>query len=303
MGYGTAIKHNNMTIKKISYIALLALMFCGSYSSVDALTLYVEQPNGAVRVGDTVVLKVFLDTEDKEVNALEGTVSVSGDVKIDALHTGGSIFTLWPVAPLYTDQKISFVGGNQSSVFGGRLRVFTIAFTPQNTGTITFNTLQLVGYLADGKGTPLLSDSTQTTTFSVVEKAQNPRNDLKGMLEGDTTPPQAFTVEYSRDPFLYDGKVFLSFYATDNESGVEKYEVIEEGQIYEVSGGVYVLKNQNLTGDVTVVAIDAAGNRQSQSITFGAQESTLYKIVLVLGSLVLLGLVVWWFRKKRNEKI
>ncbi len=290
-----------MLTKKIFYTTLLSLAFLGMYSTADALTLYVEKPQGVVQAGDTVVVKVLLDTGTEEINALEGTISVSGDMVVDAVHTGGSIFTLWPVAPVYKNQQISFVGGTPSSIFGGKLHVFTIALTPQKTGILTFDVSRLVGYLADGSGTPVTAYTKKVTTVSVAEKIQNTRNDLKDALENDSTPPQKFAIDYSRDPSLYDGKVFLSFYTTDAESGVQKYEVIEEGETYAVTDGVYVLKNQNLVGEVTVIAIDTAGNKRSQKITFGAEKATLYGTLLIGALLMLLGFGVWWFRKKRNE--
>lgn len=292
-----------MIIKKILFIFLLPLVCLGWYSTVDALSVYVEKPSGVVQVGDTVVIKVHLDTEEKEINALEGTVSLSGDIRVDAIHTGGSVFTLWPLAPVFKNQQISFVGGTPSSVFGGRLNVFTIAFTPQKTGIVTFDVSRLIGYLADGTGTPVASYSKNITIFSVAEKINDSRNDLKSILENDTNPPQKFSIEYTKDPSVYDGKVFLSFYTTDAESGVQKYEVIEEGKTYMVTDNVYVLKNQNLEGDVTVVATDTAGNTRSEHITFGAEKNALLKTLLIALVLILIRLGMWWFRKKRDEKI
>lgn len=292
-----------MITKKILYTALLLLVFLGTYSSASALTLYVEKPSGVVQVGDTVVIKVLLDTENKEVNALEGMISLSGDVVVDAIHTGGSVFTLWPVAPVFKNQQISFTGGTPSSVFGGKLNVFTIALTPRKTGIITFDVSRLVGYLADGTGTPIPSYTKNITTFSVAEKINDVRNDLKDALENDTNPPQKFSIEYSRDLSVHDGKVFLSFYTTDAESGVQKYEVTEEGKTYTVTDNVYVLKNQNLVGDVTVVAVDTAGNTRSEHITFGAGTSSLFKTLAIAIVLVLIRLGMWWFGKKRDEKI
>ncbi len=292
-----------MNKHKLIHIIIASIIFFGVYTHASALTVSLEKPTGVVQVGDTVLVKVLLDTDETEINVLEGSIGVSGDVDIDFIQTGGSIFTLWPTSPVYKNNTIAFTGGTPSSVFGGKLQVFTLAVTPRKTGIVTFSTSKMIGYVADGNGTALQAPARTSMSFSVAEKIKDTRNDMETLLSQDTTAPQPFSIEYARDLSLYDGKVFLSFYTTDAQSGIEKYEVVEEGEHSVVTDGVYVVKNQNLTGKITVTAVDVAGNKRSESITFGLGMPLSYRVLGIVLILVLCGVAIWWFRKQRNETV
>lgn len=290
-------------MKKIIYTSLLVASFFALYSPASALTVSIEKPAQVVQVGDTVIVKVLLDTENQEINALEGTISISGNVKVESVYTGGSVFTLWPVFPVYKNREISFVGGAPSSVFGSKLQVFTIALTPQKKGSIMIDVSKLTAYLADGNGSSVSSFAKKMLSISVSDKLQDNRNDLEELLKNDTTPPERFNIEYSRDASVYEGKVFLSFYTTDSQSGIVGYDVTEEGKTYRVDDGIYILKNQDLVGTVTVTAIDVAGNKRSEEISFGSKKSMVFSIIVGLALLVLFAVVWRLFYKSRNEKI
>lgn len=292
-----------MTHKKLIYILSALFLFFGVYAHAGALMMSLEKPTGVVQVGDTVLVKVLLDTDETEINVLEGSIGVVGDVGVDFIQTGGSIFTLWPVAPVYKNNTISFTGGTPSSVFGKTLQVFTLAVTPRKAGIVTFNTSKVVGYVADGNGTAIQAPGRASMSFSVAEKLKDTRNDLETLLSEDTTSPEPFSIEYARDFSVHDGKVFLSFYTTDGQSGVHTYEVIEEGQHTTVTDGTYVVKNQNLTGKITVIASDAAGNKRTESIAFGLGVPLSYRMVIVGLLLVVCAFLWWWFRKKRHEAV
>ncbi len=285
------------------HIIIALIFFFGAYTQASALMVSLEKPTGVVQVGDTVFVKVLLDTDETEINVLEGSIGVSGNVDINFIQTGGSIFTLWPTSPVYKNNTIAFTGGTPSSVFGGKLHVFTLAVTPRSTGIVTFNTDRIVGYIADGNGTSLKAPRRTSMSFSVAEKIKDTRNDMEALLSEDATAPLPFSIEYARDLSLYDGKVFLSFYTTDAQSGIEKYEVIEEGERSVVTDGVYVVKNQNLTGKITVTAFDVAGNKRLESVTFGLGMPLSYRVLGIVLMVILCGIAIWWFRTKRNETV
>ncbi|MCX6703556.1 MAG: hypothetical protein NTV02_02630 [Candidatus Zambryskibacteria bacterium] len=290
--------------KKIFTSSLLAIIFLSLFTRADAALVYIEKPAGVVQAGDTVIVKVLLDTEGEEINTLEGVVDVRGDVSIDSIQTGSSIFSLWTLFPVAKNQQISFTGGTPSSAFGGKLQVFTFAITPRTTGTVSFDVSQAVAYRADGQGTRIKASSQKTMTLPVVVKLADTRNELSEILKSDVTSPRKFTVEYARDPSLYNGKVFLSFNTTDAGSGIMQYEVVEEGKSSVVVGNTYVLKNQDLVGDIVVTAVDQAGNRRSEHVMFGTQKASLYGSIVILVMLLLCALVLSrWFKRKRDEKI
>jgi len=282
---------------------LVLFLLCTFAYHADALVLYTENTPGVVQKGDTVIVKVFVDTEGKEINALEGVVRVSGGVEIKSTNTGGSIFSLWPVYPSIQGKEISFTGGTPSSAFGNRLHVFSFAVTALKMGAVIFDTSEVSAFLADGNGTKITSSSKKQTSFPILAKTKETRDDLKNLGAEDDVSPQKFSVEYGRDPSLYNGKVFISFYTTDATSGVVGYDVTEEGNTTRVVGNTYVLQNQNLVGSIKVTAVDLAGNIRTEEITFGAGHSVLYQSIRITGLIILILISIFFgyrFYKKKE---
>ncbi len=268
-----------------------------------ALNLYVEKPSREVSVGDTVLLKIYVDTKDSEINVVEGAVRVSNNVTIKSVNIGGSVFSLWLVYPTIKGNTISFTGGTPSSVFGNRIHVFNVEVIPKEEGQIVFETTSLSGNLADGSGSQVRGELIKSSPIKINEDNGVHVNDLEELLKDDKSAPESFKIEYGRDQTAYDGKAFLSFFSTDDLSGVSKYE-IKEGDLPVVSQteGVYVLSNQNFEGRVVVTAIDNAGNRRSEEIDFGKGVSSPF--IYIVGFLIFVVLVFLWtfFLRKKNEK-
>lgn len=283
-----------MTMNKKTFLIsiITASFFILSSSQVFALSLYVEQSGREVRVGDTVLVNLFLDTEGAEINVLEGKIHVLGNILIKDIHTGGSVFSVWQTQPTVSGKEIDFVGGTQGSVTGDNNKVFTVAIKPLSIGNFQLETLSFQGYLADGKGTMIVGKHLKSVPIKVGELIGQPIDDL-ALQEKDVIPPKPFTIEVGRENGSSDGKIFLSFISSDNESGIDYYEVKEGNTITIVSRGVYVLQDQNYSGKVTVTAYDNAGNTQTQTITLGNinRPWVIYlTLLLLLVFLVYLGI-------------
>ncbi len=73
-------------MKKTNILIILVVLMFFSFSvspiKTYALNLYVEKPSREVSVGDTVLLKIYVDTKDSEINVVEGAVRVSNNVTI-----------------------------------------------------------------------------------------------------------------------------------------------------------------------------------------------------------------------------
>ena len=122
--------------------------------SAQALTINFDKSISQISVGDTILVKVFIDTEGKEINTIEGALDINGQVKISSINTGGSIFDLWPEEPkLLNNQEISFTGGTEGGIYGKDLRLFNFTITPTNEGDIIFQPKGITAYLNDGIGT------------------------------------------------------------------------------------------------------------------------------------------------------
>jgi hypothetical protein len=286
-------------MKKIIQLNLVFLLLFVSVQT-DAMSLYFEKPESEIRVGDTVILHAYLDTENVEINGIEGTVKVAGPIAIQNLNVAGSVFSLWPNKPSLTGQEIDFVGGSPSGVFGKKNKVFSIIFRATEIGKINFSVKIADVFLNDGKGTRLAVVGVNET-FDVIAAGKEVKNELGDLILNDKTLPNHFKIELGQDINIADGKYFISFYATDDNSGVNRYEVRENNLPAVRSGNTYVLEDQSLKGVVEVKAIDNAGNFRIETLELKEKKSNL---ILLIGALVIIILAALYFilnlRKNNN---
>ncbi|MEK7552453.1 MAG: hypothetical protein AAB534_03495 [Patescibacteria group bacterium] len=285
--------------KTILHIAIAALFLWLPFHAF-AISIFVDFPEAFVRVNNTALLKVSVKTEGKEINAVDGKIFFSDPDGIVSITTGGSVFSLWPKKPSLEGSVISFTGGTPSGVYGDSLRLFTIAIKPTSTNPIKITFEDVTAYLNDGNGTKI-SVSAPFLEIPVLQ-AGDTEDELASLVESDTNKPSPFSIDLGRDPALFGGRYFISFYATDNESGINRYEVEEDGFSIVQSDSPYVLQNQNLSGVVEVRAIDNAGNARVQSLEL---KPTMhwFKIVSIIILIIIVFLLVYFvvrkiFRKK-----
>lgn len=264
-----------------------------------AAKLFIAPPEQPLRVGDTSLLTVMIDTEGEEINATEGTLVFDSAPEIKTVSTGGSIFDLWPRKPSLVADTLSFTGGTTAGVYGPRLKLFTFAITPETTASLSISFKEITAYKNDGQGTKI-SSSGISSTFTVAANTDGTvSNELANLIIEDTTPPEPFSIDVGFDKALYGEKYFISFYTTDAQSGVNRYEVKENDRPLVRSGNVYVLQDQRLTGYVEVRAIDNAGNARVHTLQLEARYSWITITLLLLGGLIICVVIYILFRKKR----
>jgi hypothetical protein len=83
---------------------------------------------------------------------------------------------------------------------------------------------------------------------------------VRYLVQNDRTPPESFDAVVARDKEAFGGSYFVSFAATDGQSGVNYYEVKEGSMEPEKAVSPYVLKDQMLSQEITITAVDFAGN-------------------------------------------
>lgn len=259
-------------------IGLLALPF-----SADAAKIFINPLEKGLVVGNTTTLKVMIDTDGQEINTAEGVVRFESSANVVSLNTGGSIFDLWARKPSFENGGISFTGGSTSGVYGSALRVFSIAVKPTSAKSIKINFENAFAYLNDGKGTKILLDGSPVEL--PVAQSGEKIDDVSALATSDTVAPAKFSIELGRDQGISDGKYFVSFYATDEASGINRYEVIENDLPAVRSGNVYVLQDQTLSGKVEVRAIDNAGNVRTETLKL---KTGFTWLKIALGSLLAL---------------
>lgn len=279
------------------FFILIALVLCLSPISARAATIFIAPPKEPLSVGRTSLIMVMINTEDAEINAAEGTLRFSTPNDVVTITNGGSVFNLWPRKASLEADTISFVGGTTAGVYGSSLKLFTIAVRPTSEASIEISLKNATAYLNDGKGTAT-NITGRSITLPVRAASEAVDDELVTLLSIDTTPPGSFEIELGSDPMLYDGKYFLSFYASDNDSGLIRYEVTEGERALVRSGNTYVLQDQTLSSTVIVHAIDAAGNEQIETFKPGNETSSHMRVLIII-AFVLGALCYFIYKRKR----
>jgi len=287
---------------KLLILIVITISLFLPLSRASALSLYAEHSSREIKVGDTVLINFYLDTEGVEINVLEGKIRVVGEVSIKSVSSGGSVFTIWQTQPTILGNEITFVGGTPTSVKGKENKVFTVAIKPLGVGDIQLEPLPFQGYLADGKGTIVVGRPSKFESIVVLESAGQPIDESASQSR-DTVPPNPFTIEIGREGGSTDGKLFLSFISSDDGSGIKYYEVKEGDKITTVSQGIYVLQNQTYSGEVTVTAFDNAGNMREQTINLGKINNRVNSswIIYLIGLLLITLVGYLWIRYNKKK--
>ena len=293
--------------KKIYFILVFSAIFLPY--SVFASNIYIDASHPDFFVGDTIIFSVRVDSENKNINAVEGSVLLdylAESISLIDINTAGSKFSLWPGKPLPSESNtsISFAGGAPGGFNSKDAVIFNIVLQLQKAGQITLTPDNLSVYLHDGKGT---RDTTniQNLIINVLppEAGYKPVNELSALISQDKTPPESFEIIAGQDVSVFEGKKFLSFSAVDKQSGIKYYEVREGDLPPTRSDGTYVLQNQDKPTKVVVVAYDAAGNAR-ESVLYTILNSYLNLIAIVVFVMLLFvtfGLVVK--KMKKNDSI
>jgi hypothetical protein len=341
---------------KTSYVRRLfsrVVVACLLFSAplVQAATLSIDPNTKTVGPGDTFVVTIRLDTAPDEcVNAVTAEIFYPKDwMNASAVSKGESLMSLWIEEPS-VDREAGrvFMSGGIPAGYCGRVQgdpgktniIAKIIFSiPGNmiggkvaTGPITLpitfgpNTTVL---LNDGFGSPApltLGDASYVRELN----SQGLKNEWLDIVHTDNIQPDLFTISVEQHESAFEGKYFIVFAATDKQSGIHHYEIMEDdpenlGFIYGrktkssfVTGvSPYVLTDQLLKSRITVRAFDHAGNTQEAVLApkNGPQGSNstskkewnivalLSPIWLGVGALtfvLILGGGVWFVRRRKQ---
>lgn len=292
----------NKNLIKYIFVSLLTLVFIPS--GAHAAGVYVESAQKVISVGDTAVVTIKVNSDKDILNTIEGDISVplnGSSVYVQEFSLAGSAFGLWPRTPsLSTDgQTISFVGGVPGGFSIQGATLFKMVIEAKKAGVISITPRNIVAYASDGKGTKVPVEVKGLTLEVRPRAAGVPVNDeWKAVVSADLTPPQDFIVVLGQDSTIFSGKKFAFFSAVDNESGIDHYDVSENGRPAVRSGSTYELQDQTGTPKLTVIAYDKAGNKKEVQYTARGQVSwPLFAITVIV---VAGGFIVSWRKSRKN---
>jgi hypothetical protein len=169
-----------MNYKKILLLSLIFLFF--SLQSVKGATLFISPNSGTYSVGKIFSVSVKVDSGGGVgINAAESILSFDPQyLNVNSVSKSGSIFTLWPLEPTFSNSKgeISFAGGSPQAYTGNGGTIVSITFSAKKAGTTKVEFKFGSVLAADGKGTNVLSSMTPAT-FVLKEEATTPTEETK----------------------------------------------------------------------------------------------------------------------------
>lgn len=281
------------------------LMFVLIAAPVQAAQFFADPGVQTVGKGDVFTVNFFLDTQDEDINAIEGTVVYPESVfALKEVNDSNSIIHFWVEKPQPGSSGARFSGIVTGGYSGESGLVISMTFEAlaEGGGLIEIQGARVLKN--DGQGTELAAGS-HAAQVSVSGEARvatlQPRDD-------DTEPPENFTPEVGRVEGLFDGNPFVAFGTQDKGSGIDYYEVCEGEKDCVQSDGLYVLENGGLKEDVTIRAVDRNGNVRTVTLPAEGiapwrpdQTLILASIAIALALLTIIGWILYW-KRRRQEK-
>lgn len=290
--------------QSISFVVFILFVGAWPFKS-SAATAYVTADYPVIGVGDTILITVALDTEERNPNTIQGDIRIDdpkGSLEVKDFSLADSDLSQWLKTPsLDTPGRISFIGGQPGGLNKHSALLFKIVVKAQHEGKVVFLPQNLTAFDNDSKATALQTGG-RSFTLNVGPQGVV-KNQWQEVISKDNEPPQNLTVTIGQDRFAFDGKKFLSISANDKESGIDRFEVAEDKLPPVRSGNTYVLQNQRETSPIRVLAYDKAGNKSEVILT--PEVKSYAKIVWIIGILSSISIAFgfyrfYWVRRKQN---
>ncbi len=246
-----------------------------------AAVLSLETEKEQVSQGDIVLVSVKIDNQEECINVVQANIEVGPGLKILGTSQDGSILSLWPQVPVVnvSGTVLDLTGGVPGGYCGrvpgdqGASNMVVKMFLQvlgagdefeQDLALPVSTRLEFVS----GKNMVLLNDGLGTAAelklkpleLKIGAPSTTPSNAWSSELAADQIPPEAFTIEPTRDRNVFDGQYYIYFSTVDKQTGVAYYEVQEGDVAWARASSPYLLKNQKLDSVIKVRAVDWAGN-------------------------------------------
>ena len=260
-----------------------------------------------VETRDKVEIVASVGSKDQNINAIEGELLFSGNVKLLSINDGNSIISPWLIKPQETDGKIIFSGIIPNGYQGDGRILFKAIFEIVADGKIDFN-LSGVVLKNDGLGT---ADKSNEGKLSLDSKKGNGGRVFAMNYQGDKEKPEKFSINLATDQNLNGGQPFIVFETQDKFSGIRKYEIGKAAPFLlffkpsvpvvwsEVNSPV-TISNNDLNNFVFIKATD--GN-QNERVEYLVPSAGIYQYRnLIIQSIIILFAVIILYLVRRRRK-
>jgi hypothetical protein len=211
-------------------------------------------------------------------------------VAIESLDTSRSLVTIVPQPFRATGGEIIIKGGSTSAFSGPAGELLTILLKPMKSGDFEFRVKKAMVYAANGQGTSLEANgenfAVRVTPDTFIAYEQS-----KSIIPttGDAEPPIIIVAEVKDNPLNY-GERLLVFQATDEESGVSRYEA-RDREWFSWSNWRQALNPYPIGESAWQIQLKAIDNNGNVSLASVYQfNNAIWKIALLI---LLLGTVLY----------
>ncbi len=286
-------------------VFFLTIFFLLLSLPAQAASIFFKSTDNQLFPGHNLTLKLMIDSQGQVLNAFEGEV-VFPDKALELLDVqdNNSLVNFWVEKPELMDPgKIKFSGITPGG-FSGQAELFKIIFKAKSEAQAFVKIENSHIFLNDGQGTEALL-SAENFYFEVSDEFDDPEVISVGIR--DIVEPEIFQPYITKMPDIYGDKYVLIFYTQDKGSGIDHYEVREGYGVFKKAISPYVLKNQNLSSDIVIKAVDRSGNERRITIK-APQPGSYYEnyqfFAIIIGLAILLIILrrVLWKKPKQKQK-
>jgi hypothetical protein len=239
--------------KFLHYVCLsIALVAVFVFQPAQAARLYIS-PEHLIAGADCQAQLRVASEEGEVLNAMEGKVTFPSFIAPANLAYGGSVVSIWLDTPRISSDSIEFSGITPGG-FSGDREILHFACPPLRQGSGRIDIARGAVYIHDGLGTI----ATTSLSGAAIEALWDSSTTIE-VYPTDKKPPETFVPQIVSDPDLNNGALTIIFNAQDKESGIARYEVLQNG-VWVLVSSPYRIPDQSLRSPVYVRAIDNAGN-------------------------------------------
>jgi hypothetical protein len=200
-----------------SVLSIALLLGAAAVTGTGASYISLKSTNTTVKTGDRFSVDVYA-VATVPVNAVDVTLHFDkSKMKVEGVDRGQSVLTIWTEDPVISGDSIVLSGGTFRNGFIGEHKIATVRLTALSSGQGDFSVSAITFLAGDGKGTPVKTTSSNSSTLSlfVYNEGVNPdavtstiaissATDLDGDGVVNLKDVSSFMGAWSNSSFLYD---------------------------------------------------------------------------------------------------
>jgi hypothetical protein len=128
----------------------------------------ISSPAKDIVVGETVAINIFVSSTNQSINAISGTLNISGGASVSSVSKQGSIIDFWTNEPSVFGNQIRFEGVALNPGYQGSSgKIFSINLSAKKESVVTLSFSDGSILANDGLGSNII-DSLASKTFKIV---------------------------------------------------------------------------------------------------------------------------------------